>query len=45
MRPIVLSSAARPAVQNFSTLSHRGKDLLKNVVESKICDLIFFYKI
>jgi hypothetical protein len=36
MRRIILSSLASSVLQNFSTLSHKGYDLRKNVIEHKM---------
>jgi len=35
MRYIILSSAACPALQNFSTLSHKRYDLLRKILNLK----------
>jgi len=36
-----LSSVACPALQYFSTLSHKGRDFREVVTEEKVCVLIF----
>jgi hypothetical protein len=41
MRRIMLSSVACPALLYFSTLSHKQRDFRKNIIEHKICVLIF----
>ena len=41
MRRIILSSAARPALPYFSTLSPKRHDLPKKVTEYKLCVVIF----
>jgi hypothetical protein len=48
MRHIVISFVSSLAPPYFSTLSHKGHDFLKNVIDHKICVLIFstnLYKI
>jgi hypothetical protein len=42
MRHIVLSPVAYPAVPYFSTISHIRYDFRENVIEHKMCVLIFF---
>jgi hypothetical protein len=37
----LLSSVVCPALQNLSTLSHKGHDFRRNVIEHKMCVLIF----
>ena len=37
----ILSPAACPPVQQFSTLSHKLLDFRKNVIDHKMCVLIF----
>ena len=41
MRRIILSPVTYPALQNFSTLSHKRHDFRKTVTEHKMCILIF----
>jgi hypothetical protein len=38
---IILSSVVCPAIQYFSTLSHKRHDFRENVIEYKMCVLIF----
>jgi len=42
MRRIIFSPVACPAVQYFSTLSHKRLDFSGKVTEHKMCVLIFF---
>jgi hypothetical protein len=42
MRCIIFSSVACPATQNISALSHKWHDFRGNVIEHKMCLLIFF---
>jgi len=44
MRHIILSPTACPAVPIFPTLSHKRHDLQENVLEYKMCVLIFSTK-
>ena len=37
----ILSSAGCPAVPDFSTLSHERRDSRKEIIEYKMCVLIF----
>jgi len=37
----ILSSVACPSLQYFSTLSHKRQDFRNNVIEHKMCVLIF----
>jgi hypothetical protein len=37
----VLSSVARPALQYFFTLSHKRHDFREEVIEHKMCVLVF----
>jgi hypothetical protein len=37
MRRIIVSPVVYPVVPNFSKLSHKWHDFLKNVVERKMC--------
>jgi len=41
MRRVILSSVASPALQCFSTLSHKRHHFRKHVIEHGICILIF----
>jgi hypothetical protein len=41
MRRVILTSVASPALQHFSTLSHKRHDFRKSVVEHTMCVLIF----
>ena len=41
MRRIIMSSVACSAVSGFSTLSHKEHDIRSQVIEHKICVLIF----
>jgi len=44
-RRIILCYAACPALPNVSKLSHKRQEFpKKNIIEHKICILIFFYK-
>ena len=40
-RPIILSRVTCPALQYFSTLSHKRYDFRKKVTELKMCVLVF----
>jgi hypothetical protein len=40
-RRVVLSPVASPALQYFSTLSHKRHDLKKKVITHKMCVAIF----
>jgi hypothetical protein len=44
IRHIILSSVTYPALSHFSTLSYKWHDFRKNLIEYKICVLIFTTK-